>query len=679
MKKRIISLILVAVMALLCFASCAYNYAKDDMTKYASFDKNAFLKALESLQIEDGDFGTDETVRLNKVEDKIYSTLAGKVDADNKVYKGIAGKFDLYYYCYYYTAEIDGETYVFSTSTMQESKATKIQLGLSSHEDLNKAIVEALAGYDLTDKAYKTKTEGKTESGNTIYVTYTESYSVPKLDDKGEPVLDKDGEQLYEEKKTTYTLVPVVLPTVPTVAEGEEAPALSFLQQLVGKSVGSVSEIKVKEQRDGAEREVKYSSISIGWIVDSEVSLPTITDKTYTEKKEVADITGKKHDLKDVELQYHIYPVYYNEVAEELDATIIFIDLLGSSITAKEDFDEDGEIGEDEEGTLPIFDDETLKNGEKTISQLIEELSVLIADYDDLKKALTDAETAVTKAEDAITKAGGEDKATTTQKNALKTAKEDLEKAQKDFDDQKKKVDEKIAEVLACGEDVEDKIVEQYNDYVYEGLEDAYKAELKDNLSVEIFALAKKYISYNKDANGRIILPWDAVNEAYNRLVNNYRYTFYTGNYTSSSSSSSTTTSTVSNYKQYNGDFNAYLRIAVGLKSTATMQEVYDAIGAEAEESVKDIVLVYTLASLYGEEVAINNEDIDEFKKSFMYILLVYQVGEENVDQNDFIHAIQFDKVMDHILEIDESDEDSDSLVVKFKRLQYTIKTAEEK
>ena len=177
--------------------------------------------------------------------------------------------------------------------------------------------------------------------------------------------------------------------------------------------------------------------------------------------------------------------------------------------------------------------------------------------------------------------------------------------------------------------------------------------------------------------NGRIILPWNAVNEAYDRLMNNYRYKFYTGNYTSSSSSSSSTSATVSNYKQYNGDFNAYLRIAAGLKSTSTMQQVYDAIGAEAEASVKDIVLVYTLANLYGEEVMVNNEDIDEFKKSFQYILLVYQVGEDNVDQNDFIHAIQFDKVMDHILELDESDEGS--LVVKFKRLNYTIKVAEDK
>ena len=38
MKKRIISLILVAVMALLALSGCAYSYEKDDMSKYATFD-----------------------------------------------------------------------------------------------------------------------------------------------------------------------------------------------------------------------------------------------------------------------------------------------------------------------------------------------------------------------------------------------------------------------------------------------------------------------------------------------------------------------------------------------------------------------------------------------------------------------------------------------------------------
>ena len=39
MKKRIISLILVVVMAALALSGCAYNYAKDDMAAYAKFDK----------------------------------------------------------------------------------------------------------------------------------------------------------------------------------------------------------------------------------------------------------------------------------------------------------------------------------------------------------------------------------------------------------------------------------------------------------------------------------------------------------------------------------------------------------------------------------------------------------------------------------------------------------------
>ena len=67
MKKRIISLILVVATLLLTLAGCAYSYAKDDMTKYATFDEGAFFTALNNLVIADGDFGTDETKRQEKV------------------------------------------------------------------------------------------------------------------------------------------------------------------------------------------------------------------------------------------------------------------------------------------------------------------------------------------------------------------------------------------------------------------------------------------------------------------------------------------------------------------------------------------------------------------------------------------------------------------------------------
>ena len=52
MKKRIISLILVIVMASLTLISCGYSYAKDDMSQYASFETiDAFKAALKELNM----------------------------------------------------------------------------------------------------------------------------------------------------------------------------------------------------------------------------------------------------------------------------------------------------------------------------------------------------------------------------------------------------------------------------------------------------------------------------------------------------------------------------------------------------------------------------------------------------------------------------------------------------
>ena len=120
MKKRIISLILVAVMAVLALSGCAYSYDKDDMSNYATFDKDAFFKALAdgSIKIEDADFGVDEDDRQLQVLDAIFTAIAKNVDTDNKKTEGVPGKYDIAYYCYYYTAEIDGKTVVFGTSGM---------------------------------------------------------------------------------------------------------------------------------------------------------------------------------------------------------------------------------------------------------------------------------------------------------------------------------------------------------------------------------------------------------------------------------------------------------------------------------------------------------------------------------------------------------------------------------
>jgi Fe-S-cluster formation regulator IscX/YfhJ len=101
MKKRIISLILVAVMAVLALSGCAYSYTSDDMSQYADFDKDAFVAALKTLVIEDADFGTDEEKRQEKVLDAIFTTLSGQANADEKMTTGTPNKYSLFYYCYY--------------------------------------------------------------------------------------------------------------------------------------------------------------------------------------------------------------------------------------------------------------------------------------------------------------------------------------------------------------------------------------------------------------------------------------------------------------------------------------------------------------------------------------------------------------------------------------------------
>ena len=94
MKKRIISLILVVVMAVLTLASCAYSYADDDMTQYATFDKAAFAAAIKEFDIEDADFTEDEETRVKKVLDKIYTTLAGKADTEDHKTEVVPGVND---------------------------------------------------------------------------------------------------------------------------------------------------------------------------------------------------------------------------------------------------------------------------------------------------------------------------------------------------------------------------------------------------------------------------------------------------------------------------------------------------------------------------------------------------------------------------------------------------------
>ena len=661
MKKRIISLILVAVMAVLALAGCSYSYAKDDMSNYATFNKTEFLAALADgkITIEDGTFGIDEEERQLQVLDEIFKTVAKNADTDAKVTDGVAGKYDLVYYCYYATGTVNGVEHVFYASKMAESSTTNFQLGLSTIEGLNEKIAALFDGVNVKDYIYTTVTkddlstsdisEDKVKAGDTVYVSYTKEYTQPALDKDGNPITDENGEAVTETKKVTVAYEKV---EIKDYAEG------SFKANLIDKVVGATNSFDIIVSEDNTE---KYTNVKVNWIVGNEKEIGTVTHVPHTSNKEEADVYGEKVQLKDVELTYHIFPVYLISVADELTAEIV-LDSFYSSLVVTEEHSDDEEHDDDEEHKHPyVFDsleNGNFKNGDKTLAELAEQL---VTERSDLATAEKDRDDK----QSTVDKAGN--KATESEKEKLAEAKEKVKELEE-------KVKATTTAILDCtneaGDDVKAALVADLEKYQYDTLEKTYKNEIKQSLAKEVYALAEKYITYKTDEDGKPVLPWKAVYAAYDRIENNHKYEFYEGNYTTSGSSSSSSTATESNYKHYNGDFDEYLKVEYFGNDAAkyTMQNVYDKMGAEAEQSVRDIILVYTLVDLYKEEkdLSVTDEQIEEFKLTYLW----YFYG-NIMEEDDYKTALLFDNLMNHILE---ENEENEELKVDYIRVKYGFK-----
>ena len=252
MKKRIISLILVVAMAFLTLTGCAYNYAKDDMSKYATLDYQKFYDALQALVITDGDFGTNEEDRAVKVQDAIAQAILKVTDTTEKVFAGNVEKYDALYFCYYAT---DAEGNVFYASKMDETKPTNIQIGLTTLEGLNKAISAAIPAEDIANYIYSTSSANVVGKGDVISLSYTKTW--------------KEGEETKTETKSN---------TYFTVGENDK-----LAEALIGKQVGvAYNGIEITEgDYAGTYTDVKVESIvkdnSTIKVADGDVAYLTYT------------------------------------------------------------------------------------------------------------------------------------------------------------------------------------------------------------------------------------------------------------------------------------------------------------------------------------------------------------------------------------------------------------------
>ena len=616
MKKRIISLLLVVVTLALTLAGCAYNYSKDSMSNYTKFDSAAFKDALlgkieaDLIKIKDGDYTTDKETNEVKITEYIYSQYIAKEAGEEHLVGGVVGAYDILYYNYYVTADFKGATdsdpviedVILYAAKMKESDATKLQLGITSTaNEISLAIMEAIKDKDIKDYLYKTETDTTTElkAGNVVYVTYTYDYT--------------DAEGAVKTVKATYEKM--------TLTEGD---ALSDKIISECQKVGTKKDFKITV--DGVER--SYKNVAVNWVVTSENKLGEFAVKDFDTKDssgnpaKVTDVSGVSRELskvKDGVLTYHVYPVYYQAVPE-FNAEFILGVLLGASITA-DSFD--------------VFKDESKKTADgKKLSELVTELKTLCTSRDAAETAYENAKKATTSAQSTYDKATEANKAAA--ETALNNAKTAEATAKETFDKAQKKVDDQITLILGI-EGVSDKVIEGCREDVGEYLKGQYDSDILMKVAKAVWALVDKYVTL-KDENS---LPEKAVKDAEEKILEEYKSKFYTGNYTEASGS----TAAVSNYKKYNGSFKDYL-IAT-LASGKTYDDALAEVTKKAKESVTTVVKVYAVSEAF-DCVLTDKEFKDEFVKgNASYDYLVQSYGENNVRT-----AAQFNELISTVLEL---------------------------
>ena len=637
MKNRIISMLLVVVSCVLLLTGCAFNYQKKDLTSYAEFNLDAFKELLKHVEVEEGEFayGNDEA-RAKMVADEVYARLVKLADPEDKVTEGTLAEKDILYYCYYVVAtfetttgegenkETKTETYAFYTTNMTESKFQSLAL-YDLEKDVDKKIMEAVLGDTalefVKDKtAYTTTTEGATEGGKVVYVSYKET--------KGTTT-------------TTYTNKKVVLPVLTELAEGETFEPSTLNEYLVGKEMGSgkVDDLTLGE---GTEDAVKYSNIVINWQVNTGDEIVVSFEKNpfTTSTKQKADNGVEQYLNTAKTIEYHIFPVGRYE-AKKLNLTeatgkLVFTTLLGDGIstTSLE------VLGKTDYKYTDDTDPENVK--EYTMKGLVEELA---GKY----KALSDAKTAYDKSP-----------TNTTLKETYETAKaavaedklnEYWDKMQKCMPTDDEGVPESLASVLYT----------QYTDDVYDELEEDYSAEIQDKVVVALWALIQENVKNVK-------APKKAVKDAYKQNLEAYKYKYYTGKVNDSTDTNAATNlETYKTFKQYLiAEAKKIATNELGVKDATcdTYAQAEDIMTQYAEKQVKEHIIIWTVAKAFDIDVA--DTEIENFALLQSYYMQIYgysitsdqildQYGKENIRT-----YLAFDKLIGYFIEVEEDNKDTD-------------------
>ena len=637
MKKRIIAFLLLIALAVGVLASCGYSYSDDDMGNYVKTTADDIKNAFAALEIKDGDYTTDPETRAKKLADALLTaySILGEKKTD-----GTANDGDAVYFYYFAVDESElsdeqkaelatnpeklaAKTFFASNMT---GNALEVLLGLNfvDEDSFEKAFLDAwananfefLASKDAVEDDPKTEdtdetaaavvgnnydrltsSSNKVAEGDVIYVTYTKSWT-------------ESENGVTSQKKETYTNMRLWVGS-------DDAYTTALFNSFKGKGVGTVADFSLPN--GDVEGYYAFTGVKINWIVKSStndattLSAPVVFEHTpYPEAsttakpvKTVGVSTTDNVSLKGKKLTYYVFPAYYTDSPAEDD------------VTAREIIDE---ILADGTST-DVFSKSTLalKNGNITFETLIKGDSTATATGD--KLSIADIFYYIKYPSYATKESSSE---TTTQ---ITTRYEGY-------------LESRLKKIEAI-EGINEAVLADFKTYTEKTLKDSYDAEIKSNLADAIFHIIDN-IEMKKDANGKVLLPEDAVEEMYEILYENAEATFYTGTATVDGK-------TVSNYSIY-GTFKQYLidtRTEQGATTKLTFAEACEKIRDDARAFVERAVKIYYVANIYGLLIT------DEEYKELTYDDGNYSYYVGSYGDIGFKLAYQFEDLFTELLYID--------------------------
>ena len=589
MKKRIVALILTVVMSLLTLASCgSFDFVEENLD--ATFDVAKFMEDLQKLEIEDGDYTTDEAIREKYFKATVYNAIVDKIIAqtteDDWKYEGKLGAGDVLYFVYYAT---DAEGNMFFGSDMNESSITASSTKANhvvrlddyldgDGDEFIKAVAEALknADFELSEEnvySMLTKTELETEAADALKETKPDATDDEIKNAKAEAIKVQAGKKYYisytvshEEtndegvtttvkEKTSYKLV--------TLTEEDEftKQILSATTANVGGTVSTTNPIEVTEGEGDDAVKYTYTEVKILWEVDGEVN-PVVTFEytPYDEKKEVTPdslySTTGKIDLKDKALTYHICPVYYVTAPayEAITGADVLYYINGSSLA---------------DTSYEAFEDE-YKNGDETLEALLKDVKSIFATSEKDNKFYAEG-TELAELLKAYNDLGGSNP-TTEQKEDNTEAKTALTDAQ---NAELKKVIDKIAALTFESKTLGNVVLEEYVDNTKHSLKESYDSDIVSKVREAVLDLIYESVTVNS-------YPEKLVEEYVDHLYESYEYTYYTGDF-------DTTTSNVKKYATLNEYLVATLKVS-------GEDKIGEAIEKEAKAAIEPIIKIYVVA-----------------------------------------------------------------------------------